>query len=312
MRKDDVSVCLPGMKISVSILLSGTPHLGRVELMKIPRHIFRWLRSRATDYKEKAAISRLANSSSHLARQLSSGLEASRKNSHKAEDQAWFQKIESFRSELSKSQESLETWDRPWLGRSSELREHLGVVTEGDDAPVSMTVARACQASKSAKACRLLYYLVRATQPNVVVELGTNIGISGLYLAAALERNQKGKLVTLEGAAPKAEVARKNFQRMGLDRQEIVVGDFFETLDGVIEKHRPIDLGFIDGFHDGQATEQFHKMLACGAEDEALLIYDDIRWSEGMKQAWQNIQKMPDVKVATDLSGIGFSVVGPR
>src|SRR5262245_28387124 len=47
--------------------------------------------------------------------------------------------------------------------------------------------------------CLFLFKLIRATHPSVCLELGTGVGISGAYQAAALKVNGQGKLTTMEG-----------------------------------------------------------------------------------------------------------------
>src|SRR5690242_9760801 len=69
----------------------------------------------------------------------------------------------------------------------------------------------------SAEGGRLLYSLVRATRPEVVVEFGTSFGISTLYLAAAVRDNGAGHVYTTELSAAKIGAARRTFAEAGLD-----------------------------------------------------------------------------------------------
>jgi predicted O-methyltransferase YrrM len=45
---------------------------------------------------------------------------------------------------------------------------------------------------------RILYALIRALQPDVVVEIGTNVGCSASHMASALKENGKGKLLSFD------------------------------------------------------------------------------------------------------------------
>jgi predicted O-methyltransferase YrrM len=49
-----------------------------------------------------------------------------------------------------------------------------------------------------------LFKLVRTLQPATIVELGTCIGISAAYQAAAQQINHRGRIVTLEGSSTRA------------------------------------------------------------------------------------------------------------
>jgi len=67
-------------------------------------------------------------------------------------------------------------------------------------------------------------------------------------LAAALDHNGAGRLVTTEIRAAKAEAARKNLTRAGLiDAVDLRLGDARESL---AEIERPVDLAFLDGRND--------------------------------------------------------------
>ena len=62
-----------------------------------------------------------------------------------------------------------------------------------------------------------LFQLTRVVRPHAVLELGTNIGMSGSYLAAALRTNGAGHLWTIEGIPDLAKAAQQTFQSAELD-----------------------------------------------------------------------------------------------
>lgn len=188
-------------------------------------------------------------------------------------------RIERTRKALSKDQTVIE-FERPWMARSEELQEKTNAT--GDFA-AKMTVAKAVQASRTPKSCRSLYNLVREVKPSTVLEIGTNLGISGAYICAAMD----GHLVTLEGSPPKVEIAR---QTLADYNATVICGDFADTLEPALQKHGPIDLAFIDGFHDGPATIEYYQICKRYSNPGAVLIFDDIDWSGGMRNAWESIR----------------------
>jgi predicted O-methyltransferase YrrM len=157
--------------------------------------------------------------------------------------------------------------------------------------------------------CNLLFRLLRTMGPERCIEMGTAVGVSGAYQATALKLNGHGKLVTLEGAQPIAEIARSNFQRLGLDSAEIVVGRFDETLPKVLAETQPVDYIFIDGHHDEKATLAYFEQILPFLAESALLAFDDITWSDGMARAWKTIAGDRRVGVAVDLGPMGLCVV---
>jgi predicted O-methyltransferase YrrM len=95
---------------------------------------------------------------------------------------------------------------------------------------------------------RLLYSLVRATRPQVVVEFGASFGISGLHLGAAVRDNGSGHFYTTELSAAKAAAARENFTAAGLsDVVTLLHGDARETLAAV---DGPVGFVLLDGWKD--------------------------------------------------------------
>lgn len=91
---------------------------------------------------------------------------------------------------------------------------------------------------------RLLYLLVRTRRPSLVIEFGTSLGVSAIYIAAALRDNDAGRLITTEQSIDKALRAAQHFEEAGLSRRiELRHGDALETLRNV----EGVDMLFLDG-----------------------------------------------------------------
>jgi len=96
-------------------------------------------------------------------------------------------------------------------------------------------------ADKAAK----LAGIIRATRPRLIVEVGTAIGYSGLWIAHTLHELGSGRLITLEADAERAAEAARSFARAGFDGLITqLVGDARQRIGEVQE---PIDLLFLDG-----------------------------------------------------------------
>ncbi|MDL9946457.1 class I SAM-dependent methyltransferase [Gordonia sp. ABSL11-1] len=129
---------------------------------------------------------------------------------------------------------------RPRRDRTGD--EPLGSAAERADAaedrylPISPTAGR------------LMYSLIRATRPAVVVEFGMSYGISTLHLAAAVRDNGFGRVYTTELSTKKIAAAAETFVEVGLDDViTILDGDALVTLTTV-----PGDIGFVlmDGWKE--------------------------------------------------------------
>jgi predicted O-methyltransferase YrrM len=92
---------------------------------------------------------------------------------------------------------------------------------------------------------RFLYAIARARKATRIVEFGTSMGISTIYLAAALRDNGGGHLIGSEMEPAKVARARANLDAAGLsDLVDIRVGDALETLQDIGGE---IDLLLVDG-----------------------------------------------------------------
>ncbi|WP_407179996.1 O-methyltransferase [Bradyrhizobium sp. STM 3562] len=81
---------------------------------------------------------------------------------------------------------------------------------------------------------RFLYMIARASKATRIVEFGTSMGISTIYLAAALRDNGGGHLIGSELEPAKVARARANLDAAGLaDLVDIREGDALETLRDV-------------------------------------------------------------------------------
>ena len=182
--------------------------------------------------------------------------------------------------------------------------------------------------------CRWLFKIVQLYAPKNLIELGTSLGISTLYLNEAAPQN--AKLFTLEGAEGISKLAQKVFEVYytpnkieGFERYDtkllkpetqiqtitqgnkikninLVVGRFEETFIPTLNLMQEVDLAFLDGNHRYEATIDYFEKILPFTNVNSVLIFDDIYWSEEMKRAWENIKNHPSVTLTMDLFWCGL------
>lgn len=92
---------------------------------------------------------------------------------------------------------------------------------------------------------RFLYLCARASRAARIIEFGTSMGISTIYLAAALRDNGGGQLIGSETEAAKVARARAHLAAAGLaELVEIREGDAMQTL---ADTGGEVDLLLLDG-----------------------------------------------------------------
>lgn len=93
---------------------------------------------------------------------------------------------------------------------------------------------------------RFLYMCVRACKPTCIVEFGSSMGVSTIYLAAALRDMGGGRVIGTDLEPGKVERARANVAAAGLaEFVEFRVGDARKTLEGGVGIN--IDMVMLDG-----------------------------------------------------------------
>jgi len=163
--------------------------------------------------------------------------------------------------------------------------------------------AIAHNALKPPKLAQLLYRLAADMQPRNMIELGTCLGITTLYLQNAAPG---AKVYTLEGCPETAGIAQESFKKAALNNIQLTTGNFDNTLPGVIDGLNELDFVFVDGNHQKDATLKYFEWCLPKVHEGTMLIFDDIYWSKGMKEAWETIKAHPEVTITVDLFWIGL------
>ena len=183
----------------------------------------------------------------------------------------------------------------------------------------------------SPKRARLLNRLVRYLKIDSALELGTSLGLG----TAAMAAGNEVRITTLEGCPNTAAIARDKFNEFGFEDIQLKVGRFEEFLmDGgktISKSQIPMpkasagadlqsvptknpqlttpnfelrstnyNLVYIDGNHQKEATLYYFEQLLSTIHNDSVMIFDDIHWSKGMEEAWEEIRQHPQVSVSID------------
>lgn len=164
----------------------------------------------------------------------------------------------------------------------------------------------AASSLKPKKFSQLLFRMARYYQPVTITELGTSFGITTSYFALA---NNNATVYTCEGSKNIAAIAGQTFCNLQLNNIHIQEGDFEQTLPLLLDRLQTIDMVFVDGNHRKEPTIKYFLQLLQHTNQFSILIFDDIHWSEGMEDAWAQIQQHPKVTLTIDLFFIGIVIL---
>lgn len=194
--------------------------------------------------------------------------------------------------------------------RSMLLKNHqlldikdLGAGSRKKNAKQLSVAQLAKTALKPPKYGRFLFRLARHYQPGSILELGTSLGITTSYLAAACPQ---ARIFTIEGSEAIAEVAEDNFNRLQLSHIQTLRGNFDKVLPSLIPELSSVDLAYIDGNHRYAPTISYFHQLLAKVHDHSILVFDDIHWSEEMERAWEEIKIHPSVQYTIDIFFLGL------
>lgn len=197
-----------------------------------------------------------------------------------------YDKIEYLRSQLLASGKVIEVTD---LGAGRSGKRSIGAIAK--------------RSAKPAKYGQLLFRLVNRFKPHAILELGTSLGLSSLYLCTP---NNASKLLTIEGCPAIAQAAGENFKKFGAANIEQVTGDFDEVLPGALQRQQRLDFVFFDGNHRRDPTLRYFEQCLAYSNEQSVFVFDDIHWSAEMEEAWEAIKKHPSVTVTIDLFFVGL------
>lgn len=158
--------------------------------------------------------------------------------------------------------------------------------------------------SISPKQGQLLHRVIKYFKPEILLELGTSLGVSSMYQVSAAPDSF---YVGMEGCATTAAIAERNLQKFSDETSySLVIGNFNVMLPGVLEKIEKIDYAFVDGNHTYESTLKYFNSMLPLVNKNSVLVFHDIHWSNGMEKAWMEIIKNPAVTISIDIFHMGF------
>lgn len=201
-----------------------------------------------------------------------------------------FRTIEALRDDLLDSEQTIRVND-------------LGAGSRVFDLPVRRVADTARTALKTPQQAQMLFRLARYFQARNVLELGTSFGITTLYLALGAD---EGTVHTIEGCPQTMRIAQHHFDQLKQRNIVPMLGSFRSKLPETLQRMGEADLVFIDGHHAKEPTVDYFGQCLAKAHNDTVFVFDDIHWSRGMEQAWEEVKAHPRVTVTIDLYNLGL------
>lgn len=152
---------------------------------------------------------------------------------------------------------------------------------------------------------RLLSQLIRYYNPNVILEIGTSLGVSTAYISKDMSNN--AILYTIEGDKNLCSIANQNFKNFQNKQIKFINANFDTAIPTLLlDIESELDFVFFDGNHTYSATIRYFEQCLNKINNNSIFVFDDIHWSEDMEKAWKYINNHPQTKVCVDLFQLGF------
>jgi len=137
-----------------------------------------------------------------------------------------------------------------------------------------------------------------------ILEFGTSLGISAMYMAASCP---EAELITMEGCPETSGIAAENFSLLGLENITLLTGPFDELLPEII-KSKGVSPGmvFIDGNHHKESVLKYFNQVADISGPNTVVIIDDIHITKEMSDAWREIKSYEKVSLSVDIFRMGM------
>ena len=149
-----------------------------------------------------------------------------------------------------------------------------------------------------------LYAAIRSSRPSVVVETGTAAGASAVYILTALERNQRGRLISVDASGERENVGRLIPDELR-NRLQLLSGDSLVLLPSVTESGTTVDFFVHDSLHTYTHMMAEYEWAYSNAGSRCVLCSHDIL----MTNAWPHFLRRHGIAKAGSVKNLGVCVI---
>lgn len=153
-----------------------------------------------------------------------------------------------------------------------------------------------------------LLLLASRLKPKSVLELGTHLGISGMYLASGVSLNPHGVLYTIDRSNNSLKYA-ETILKPWKDRIKIINGEFPNVFQEILSESGKIGLAFIDGDHQEKSMVEYSRIIFPAMNRGGVVVFDDINWSSYAVEEWKKVSADRHVFFSKDCGRFGFIIV---
>ncbi|HQG36803.1 MAG TPA: class I SAM-dependent methyltransferase [Bacteroidales bacterium] len=197
-------------------------------------------------------------------------------------------KIEEIRGKMLTCKETVEVKDYG-TGRNNDNLRKISDIARNSSVP--------------AKYGKLLASLAGEFGRENIIELGTSLGISTLYLSFG---SPSSIIHTAEGCPSLSALAEANFMETGRSNIRLYNMKFDDFLLEMKKEKICPGLVFIDGDHSKESLLRYFDIISEICDEKSLVVIDDIHISKEMYEAWEKIKQSGKVSITIDIYQMGL------
>ncbi|MDO4757332.1 MAG: SAM-dependent methyltransferase [Parabacteroides sp.] len=150
----------------------------------------------------------------------------------------------------------------------------------------------------------LLFRLTNYFQSKQILQIGSSMGLSTLYLSSyASDLN----CVVLENVPEFATISRIVFEKAARNPIDLRIGSYKELLPNALEKMEKLDFVFFNTLYEQQNNHFLFEACLSRVHDQTVFVFDGIKESRKMREFWRSVCEHPKVTVTIDLYSMGIA-----
>jgi hypothetical protein len=156
---------------------------------------------------------------------------------------------------------------------------------------------------ESTRIYELLFRLANDARPHSILEIGTSVGVSSIYLSCC---RKKARLITLDEKSEVNSLATSLFERY-CDKIDYRTGDVLSLVPEALS-----DLGTLDflllnpGYYPLITLQKLFELCASASNPSSVFVIQGIYSSPAMKKWWEELVADERLGITFDLYDIGI------
>lgn len=188
--------------------------------------------------------------------------------------------------------------------RGELLRDHhpIDIIDFKSGISKRQTIGSIAKTSASnRKFAAFLSLLIDDLKATSVLETGTSLGLTTMYLAASKAQ----KITTIEGSNVLRQLAQTNFRKATIDSIDSQHGDIHLLFPSLLASKLP-DFIFLDADHRGSTVQKQVEQILKTVPSVKCIVIHDIHWSKDMNTCWNDLIRDQRVNLTIDIFQAGL------